>query len=41
MTTLSPVVTFENVKNLLAQVLAEADRIKDAIASGNYVPPID
>ncbi|AXJ89935.1 pyridoxal phosphate-dependent decarboxylase family protein [Acinetobacter pittii] len=41
MTTLSPVVTFENVKNLLGQVLAEADRIKDAIASGNYVPPID
>ncbi|WP_404976953.1 hypothetical protein, partial [Acinetobacter nosocomialis] len=24
-----------------AQVLAEAERIKDAIASGNYVPPID
>jgi L-2,4-diaminobutyrate decarboxylase len=41
LTTLSPVVTFENVKNLLGQVLAEADRIKDAIASGNYVPPID
>lgn len=41
MTTLSPVVTVDNVKNLLAQVLAEAERIKDAIASGNYVPPID
>ena len=41
MTTLSPVVTVDNVENLLAQVLAEAERIKDAIASGNYVPPID
>lgn len=41
MTTLSPIATLENVKALLAQVLAEADRIKDAIASGTYVPPID
>jgi diaminobutyrate decarboxylase len=41
MTTLSPIATLENVKALLAQVLAEADRIKDAIASGIYVPPID
>ncbi len=41
MTTLSPIATLENVKALLAQVLAEADRIKDAIASGTYIPPID
>lgn len=41
MTTLSPVVTLENVQALLAQVLAEAERIKDDIASGNYTPPID
>ena len=41
MTTLSPIATLENVKALLVQVLAEADRIKDAIASGTYVPPID
>ena len=41
MTTLSPVATLENVQALLAQVLAEAERIKDDIASGNYTPPID
>ena len=41
MTLLSPVATFENVQNLLNLVLAEADRIKDAIVAGNYVPPID
>ncbi|AKO36479.1 2,4-diaminobutyrate decarboxylase [[Haemophilus] ducreyi] len=41
MTTLSPIATFENVKALLEQVLAEAERIKDAIAQGTYVPPID
>ena len=41
MTTLSPIATLENVKALLAQVLAEANRIKDAIANGTYVPPID
>lgn len=41
MTTLSPVATLDNVKALLTQVLAEADRIKDAIATGTYVPPID
>lgn len=41
MTTLSPVVTLENVENLLSQVLAEADRIKDAIVAGSYVPAID
>jgi L-2,4-diaminobutyrate decarboxylase len=41
MTTLSPVATLENVQNLLALVLAEADRIKDAIVAGTYVPPID
>jgi L-2,4-diaminobutyrate decarboxylase len=41
MTTLSPVATLENVQNLLALVLAEADRIKDAIAAGTYVPAID
>ncbi|QIM68241.1 L-2,4-diaminobutyrate decarboxylase [Basfia succiniciproducens] len=41
MTTLSPIATLENVKALLALVLAEAERIKDAIANGTYVPPID
>ncbi len=41
MTTLSPVVTLENVENLLSQVLAEADHIKDAIVAGSYVPAID
>ena len=41
MTTLSPVATLENVQALLAQVLAEAERIKGDIASGNYTPPID
>lgn len=41
MTTLSPVATLENVQALLAQVLAEAERIKDDIVSGNYTPPID
>ncbi|UTO06004.1 aspartate aminotransferase family protein [Moraxella sp. FZLJ2107] len=41
MTTLSPVATLENVQALLAQVLAEAERIKDDIANGNYTPPID
>ncbi|QIO09354.1 pyridoxal phosphate-dependent decarboxylase family protein [Acinetobacter lanii] len=41
MTTLSPVATLDNVKNLLALVLNEADRIKDAIADGSYTPPID
>ncbi|WP_288423142.1 hypothetical protein, partial [uncultured Acinetobacter sp.] len=39
--TLSPVATLENVQNLLSFVLQEADRIKDAIASGTYVPAID
>ena len=41
MTTLSPIATLENVKALLAQVLAEANHIKEAIANGTYVPPID
>ena len=41
MTTLSPVATLENVKNLLGLVVAEADRIKDAIVAGTYTPPID
>ena len=40
MTTLSPIATLENVRALLAQVLAEAERIKGAIADGSYVPPI-
>lgn len=40
MTTLSPVVTLENVKNLLDLVLSEADRIKDSIQQGTYTPPI-
>ncbi|WP_213687081.1 pyridoxal phosphate-dependent decarboxylase family protein [Acinetobacter sp. WY4] len=40
MTTLSPVATLDNVKNLLALVLVEADRIKDSIADGTYTPPI-
>ncbi|CAM2819659.1 pyridoxal phosphate-dependent decarboxylase family protein [Acinetobacter celticus] len=41
MTTLSPVATLDNVKNLLALVLAEADRIKYAIADGSYVTALD
>ncbi|MBQ0132302.1 MAG: hypothetical protein KBT18_09070, partial [Comamonas sp.] len=41
MTTLSPIATLENVQQLLAQVLSEADRIKAAIAQGVYTPPID
>lgn len=41
MTTLSPIATLENVKALLSQVLLEANRIKEAIANGTYVPPID
>ena len=41
MTTLSPIATLENVKVLLAQVLVEANRIKEAIANGTYIPPID
>ncbi|MGL4675839.1 MAG: pyridoxal phosphate-dependent decarboxylase family protein, partial [Wohlfahrtiimonas sp.] len=40
MTTLSPIATLENVQNLLSQVQAEADRIKDSIANGTYTPPI-
>ena len=41
MTTLSPVATLDNVKNLLALVLAEADRIKGSIADGTYVTALD
>ena len=41
MTTLSPVATLDNVKNLLALVLAEAERIKGPIADGTYTPAID
>lgn len=41
MTTLSPVATLDNVKSLLALVLNEASRIKDAIAEGTYKPAID
>ncbi|MDG2960096.1 L-2,4-diaminobutyrate decarboxylase [Bisgaard Taxon 10/6] len=41
MTTLSPIATQEDVKALLNLVLAEADRIKDAIADSTYIPPID
>lgn len=41
MTTLSPIATLENVKALLEQVLAEADRIGDDIKNGTYTPPID
>lgn len=40
MTTLSPVATLDNVKNLLALVITEAQRIKDAIQQGTYTPPI-
>jgi len=40
MTTLSPVATLDNVKNLLGLVLAEADRIKGPIADGTYIPAI-
>ena len=41
MTLLSPIASPDNVKALLSQVLAEANRIKDAIAAGSYMPPID
>ena len=41
MTTLSPIATLENVQQLLAQVLSEADRIKTPIAAGTYKPAID
>ena len=41
MTTLSPVATLENVQHLLDLVLAEADRIKDAIVAGTYVTALD
>ena len=41
MTTLSPIATLDNVKALLAQVLAEAERIKQSIVDGSYTPPID
>ena len=41
MTTLSPVATLDNVKNLLDLVLAEADRIKGPIADGTYVTTLD
>lgn len=40
MTTLSPIATIENVKALLEQVVNEAERIKSAIVTGDYVPPI-
>lgn len=40
MTTLSPIATLDNVKALLNQVLAQADRIKDDIQNGTYTPPI-
>ena len=41
MTTLSPIVTLEDVKGLLAQVLEQADAIKASIAAGTYTPAID
>ncbi|MFB6348174.1 pyridoxal phosphate-dependent decarboxylase family protein [Moraxella sp. ZJ142] len=41
MTTLSPVATLDDVKNLLTQVLAQAELIKDDIKNGTYTPPID
>ena len=41
MTTLSPVATLDNVKNLLNLVLVEADRIKGPIQAGTYVTAID
>lgn len=41
MTTLSPIATLDNVKALLAQVLVEAERIKQSIVDGTYTPPID
>jgi L-2,4-diaminobutyrate decarboxylase len=33
--------TLENVQHLLDLVLAEADRIKDAIVAGTYVTALD
>ena len=41
MTTLSPIATLDNVKNLLRLVLEEADRIKGPIQAGTYKPAID
>ncbi|UNU73805.1 aspartate aminotransferase family protein [Moraxella nasovis] len=41
MTTLSPIATLDNVKALLAQVLEQANAIKDDIQNGVYTPPID
>lgn len=41
MTTLSPIATFDDVKNLLDQVQDTADNIKDDIKNGIYISPID
>ncbi|QLB12544.1 L-2,4-diaminobutyrate decarboxylase [Bisgaardia hudsonensis] len=41
MTLLSPIVTLENVTNLLTQVLDQANKIQDLIVTGEYTPPID
>lgn len=41
MTLLNPVVSFDDVKALLEQVVQQAMRIKDAITTGEYVAPID
>ena len=41
MTTLSPIATLDNVKALLAQVLAQADDTNDRIITGDYQPAID
>ena len=41
MTTLSPIATLDNVKNLLGLVLHEAHRIKNSIVDGTYTPAID
>lgn len=40
MTLLSPIITVENVQDLLSQVMNEAQRIKDSIIAGTYTPPI-
>lgn len=41
MTTLSPIVTLDNIKALLNQVQDETKRIKETIAKGEYTPAID
>ncbi len=41
MTLLNPVATVDDVRQLLAQVWAEAVAIQEAVAAGTYCPPVD